>query len=459
MQLTLFMPPAARTLAVGLMLAAFAAVASLSPVEAAPGLSDCRSLAKVCVEPNQTRRINGHNVHAACWKWKDTYDCARPKPIRTDCGYLTRDRYCAKTGRTCIRSKDRVCERYRVAWHCTAKPWYAGRATLTSERYRIRSERLVSACTAQERRRDCRRTTQRCVLGSATRTIKGMRIRRSCWRYERTYECLGSTMQDDCGPLEQDANCRLTETGCLSTGPDGSCVNEERVYSCGADSDGDVSQTCSSAAWCVDGDCTNMPRQPANRSFGRAASAMNLLQEMGKDFGFEGDGISVFKGDKLTCSKWLLGLKNCCKVGGLLLDADLAECSEREKKLAASRAARLTTHADSYCKQKTFFGLCVVKAEDHCVFKSRLGRILQEQARQQIGIPKTNCRGLSVEELERVDWSRIDISEILGDIEARLKPMEAERMKAGMKSRIEAYYRRIRAGQGGGDSDNSTGSR
>ena len=153
MQLTKFIPPAARTLAVGLMLAAVAAVASLSPAVkgagAAPGLSDCRSLAKVCVEPNQTRRVGGHDVHAACWKWKDTYDCARPKPIRTDCGYLARDRYCSKTGRTCIRSKDGVCERYRVTWHCTAKPSYAGRATLTSERYRIRSERLVSACTAQ----------------------------------------------------------------------------------------------------------------------------------------------------------------------------------------------------------------------------------------------------------------------------------------------------------------------
>ena len=205
-----------------------------SPVMAAPSLADCRPLAKVCVEPNQTRRVGGHDVHAACWKWKDTWDCAQapPAPHRLQLSgaqpLLREDRQDLHLG-----AKDGVCERYRVTWHCTAKPSYAGRATLTSERYRIRSERLVSACTAQERRRDCRRTGQRCVRGPATRTIRGMRIRRSCWRHERSYECLTGTMQDDCGPLEQNAECRLTGTGCLSTGPDGSCVNEDRVYSCG----------------------------------------------------------------------------------------------------------------------------------------------------------------------------------------------------------------------------------
>lgn len=418
-----------------------------TPALAAPSLSDCRSIAKVCVEPDQTRKIGQFKVHAACWKWKDTYDCARPRPHRTDCTYLKRHRACSKTGKTCISQKDGVCERYRITWHCTAKPGYSGRATLTYEHYRIRSERLVSRCRAQEARADCRRTGQRCVSGAATRNIKGMRIRRSCWRYARTYECLTDGMQDDCGPLDQDANCRLSETDCLSDAPDGSCAHEERVYSCGVDTDGDVSQSCTSAAWCIDGDCTDVARQPANQSFGKAASAMNLLQEMGKDFAFDGETLAIFKGETLTCSKWIIGLKNCCKVGGLLLRLDLATCSETEKKLAEKRAARMTWHIPpSRCKSKTFFGLCTVKAEDYCSFKSRLGRMLQEQARGQLGIGRNNCRGLTVPEIERVDWSRIDLTEILGDIQSRLQPMEAGRMKAQMQTRIQNHYERVKAG-------------
>ena len=213
------------------------------------------------------------------------------------------------------------------------------------------------------------------------------------------------------------------------------------------DSDGDISRNCSSAAWCVDGECTTVAGQPANRSFGHAASAMNLLQEMGRDFAFDGAGLAVFSGETMTCSKWLLGLKNCCKVGGLLLRTDLAECSETEKKLAAKRAARVTfLRGSPYCKEKTFFGLCTVRAEDHCVFRSRLGRMLQEQARGQLGVGRGNCRGLTVPEIERVDWSRIDLTEILGDIRSRLQPMEADRMKAQMQTRIRTFHERIRAG-------------
>jgi conjugal transfer mating pair stabilization protein TraN len=189
-----------------------------------------------------------------------------------------------------------------------------------------------------------------------------------------------------------------------------------------------------------------MARQGPNQSFGRAAAAMNLLQEMGKDFAFTGTSLAIFRGEKMTCSKWVLGLKNCCKSSGLLLDVDLAECSEREKKLAEQRAARVTWHVRSYCKSKTFFGLCTVRAEDHCAFKSRLGRMLQEQARGQLGVGRDSCRGLTVAEIERVDWSRVDLSEVLGDIEARLQPVEAARMKDAMRAKIRNYYERIKPG-------------
>lgn len=294
------------------------------------------------------------------------------------------------------------------------------------------TERIVSDCQGHERHSDC-------------------------WQMRRTYECLDAAMGDDCGALRRDPGCRLEATGCLARAADGSCVNEERVYSCGADSPGSVSRSCGSAAWCVGGRCTDIARQPASQSFGRAAAGMNLLQEMGKDFAPAPDGsdLTIFRGEKMSCSKWIGGLKNCCKSRGLLIDRDLAQCSEAEKKLAAKRSARLTWHAGSRCKSKTFFGLCTVRAEDHCVFASRLGRMLQEQARGQLGIARQDCRGLSIAEIERVDWSRIDLSEALGDIETRMQPMEAARIRNAMKTRIDAYYGCIRSGTT--PPDNSTG--
>ena len=149
----------------GAMLLIVLIVFGLAEAEAAPPLSDCRSIAKVCVEPDETRRINGQDVHAACWRWKDTWNCARPRPHETQCTNVKRSRSCSRTGRTCVSRTDGVCEKWRVTWHCTAKQRNPGQATLTSERYRIRSDQIVSGCTAQENRQDCRRVRRDCISG------------------------------------------------------------------------------------------------------------------------------------------------------------------------------------------------------------------------------------------------------------------------------------------------------
>lgn len=431
--------------------------------QGAPALSDCRKIGSLCIEPAATRRVGAFDVQAGCWKWQDTYDCARPLPLKTDCASLAASPVCTKTGQTCVSMKEGVCARYRLNWHCTAKPIDAGDATLTSERYRIVSEKIIDSCGTQNERPDCKEVfnntlqtkvdsaelipelDKRCVSGAETRNLKGLEVERSCWQWGITFSCLtDDSWGHNCNPLERDANCTLVKTDCVSKDAFGNCASKDRVYSCGRDSAGTVSQTCGSQAWCVDGDCNDVARQPPNQSFGRAAAAMNLLQEMGRDFVPNGRDITIFSGAKMSCSKWIFGLKNCCKVGGLLLRADLAECSESEKKLAAKRAARVTWHVRSYCKEKNFFGICLVKGEDHCSFRSRLGRMLQEQARGQLGLGRGNCRGLTLAEIERVNWDHIDLSEVLVDIQARLQPMEAAQFKASMKTKIRAFYENVK---------------
>ena len=49
------------------------------------------------------------------------------------------------------------------------------------------------------------------------------------------------------------------------------------------------------------------------------------------------------------------------------------------------------------------------------MFGSKLGRILQQQGRSQLGIGWSSCRGLTVAEIKRIDFAGLDLSEFTED--------------------------------------------
>mgnify|MGYP001824850005 CR=1 FL=1 len=63
-------------------------------------------------------------------------------------------------------------------------------------------------------------------------------------------------------------------------------------------------------------------------------------------------------------------------------------------------------------------GVCIEKQKAFCCYNTPLARIINEQAYPQLGrswgeAKSSDCRGLSLPELQRLDWSRIDLSEWL----------------------------------------------
>lgn len=103
-------------------------------------------------------------------------------------------------------------------------------------------------------------------------------------------------------------------------------------------------------------------------------------------------------------------------------------CSTDEFKLAVKKETKLAVFIDSWCQTKVL-GQCIEKRSSYCGFNSQIGRIIQEQGRQQLGIswgtdPKNpDCRGLTLEEFGRIDFTKIDLSEWIGSLyEAGLLP-------------------------------------
>lgn len=96
------------------------------------------------------------------------------------------------------------------------------------------------------------------------------------------------------------------------------------------------------------------------------------------------------------------------------------ECEEEEMDLAMKRDLLSTHYIGSYCKTEVLFA-CVEKREVHCSFDSPLSRIMMEQIYMQPqmglswGTPESpNCRGIGIDELDKVDWSKVNLDEWIG---------------------------------------------
>ncbi len=200
---------------------------------------------------------------------------------------------------------------------------------------------------------------------------------------------------------------------------------------------------CGSASYCVGADCEAVEAE-GNTGFARSAAMLNMVLEMGGDE-FDRNDLRFFAGERRTCEIKYAGLANCCRDSGLLVG--LANCSAEEKELAGERHAGNTHYLGRRCAKRVL-GVCVKRERAWCLFGSKLGRILHQQARPQLGIGWGNCRGFTVAEIERIDFDRLNLSEFTENLEdGAREPAVALPDKGGTQTDMADRVRRLR-GQG-----------
>lgn len=196
------------------------------------------------------------------------------------------------------------------------------------------------------------------------------------------------------------------------------------------------------------GDCTSTTYQsfpqgpgqePANTSgdpedsysstdnFENQASAIDGLSEanpMGS--GFLWSQVRTFPGKNWQCRDVILAFDNCCKDSGWGQSIGIAGCNKQEKQLGQAKEKKLCHYVGEYCsKKQKITGICLEHKKSYCCFDSMLSRIIQEQGRVQIGLSfgdpdSADCSGLTADELQRIDFSRIDFSEYYQSLEAQV---------------------------------------
>jgi len=199
---------------------------------------------------------------------------------------------------------------------------------------------------------------------------------------------------------------------------------------------------CGSISYCVGAGCETVEPQ-GNTGFARSAAMLNMVLEMGGGE-FDRDNLRFFQGDRRGCNIKLGGLANCCKNSGLLVG--IAGCSRAEIELGKERHAGNTHYLGTRCAKRVF-GVCIRRKREWCVFGSKLGRILHQQARPQLGLGWGSCRGFTVAEVERIDFDRLDLTEFTEDLVDGSRQPSIDLpgrtdTQTFMRDRVRDFYRR-----------------
>ena len=218
------------------------------------------------------------------------------------------------------------------------------------------------------------------------------------------------------------------------------------VSDCGAGlEDAQAGGSCGSVRWCVGAGCDSVSGQ-ANTGFVNATTRLNMGSGARRRGVRPATTCASSPASARPAPSGCSGSPIAAGIRALLVG--LANCSARgEVELAEERNAGNTHYLGRYCARRTFFGVCIRRARAWCVFGSKLGRILQEQGRSQLGVGWGDCRGLTVAEVEGIDFERLDLSEFTdnlldGGTEPAISLPEAGDTQGVMRERVRDFYRR-----------------
>lgn len=259
-------------------------------------------------------------------------------------------------------------------------------------------------------------------------------ITRESWLKVYKYVC-SKHVENTCKPLLAQG-CIQVSSECAEK-IDGVCVKWKQILKCPSKKRKSKTYRVSGQSpFCFTGDCVNADWE-ANGELAEALSYLTILKEAQTDIRAN---VGIFKGQDRQCSKNCISFKDCCTTGkGWGVSLGLSNCSGEEKELAQWRGKKRCTLIGTYCAEKLKpSNICIRKKTSFCCFGTKLARLINTQGRQQLGISwgevkNPDCRGLTPEELSRLDFSTMDLSELYEDVYTKFNPPTQDHMAKGLE--------------------------
>ncbi|SPR15830.1 conjugal transfer protein TraN [Orientia tsutsugamushi] len=263
------------------------------------------------------------------------------------------------------------------------------------------------------------------------------KVNRPYWKQKIVFSCT-SDPKDGCKHLKIQ-NCELKNSTCQKSVAN-ICLLWQHDYSCSTEKQTMLhSSLRNNSIFCLGGNC-NTPTIIPNRDIAKVAH-IAMLNQMSKDI--KTNPVSVFSGKHRKCKKDVFSFLNCCSsMTGWGRDIGLSQCKSKEQELALYRKKGYCYYIGTYCSSRIpILGICLARKSTYCCFQSKLARIFQEEARKQLkidfGTPECpNCRGLTVKELQKVDFTKINMDELFGDILTKAQNSMNKDIIAGIKDKV-----------------------
>ena len=275
-----------------------------------------------------------------------------------------------------------------------------------------------------------------CSIPGGTRRVNGVDVKRDCWQYKYKMDCARNS-KNDCSKIDHN-KCTMVAEDCISNEEEGGlkyCGNLKRKFGCKREISWEEEKTelikegdnvdgkdllC--AALCLDGNCDAVKKanMEQDKDLTQAVAMLNALKDAKK--GILGDDlINVFKGESEHCDKKWKGYTNCCTKFGGWGKALGAGCSPEAKNLAKKRKEKKCVEIGTFCYTKVPILGCVIERTTFCCYDSIIAKIINQEAKKQLGrnngyAENPSCTGLNKEDLERIDLSNVDFTEFYEEI-------------------------------------------
>lgn len=350
---------------------------------------NCSLASEVCVDGPGTKNVEGIDIYKDCWKWDRQYTCSDSEQTST-CADLAANPLCTEIDAVCVDTLA------------------SGACGLLEHQYRCADGSAVTG------------TQTNC--GLQTFCIDG-----SCFD-------TGYSPDTDFGlAITNMEAIREAASYGLFVGEENECHKNVLVNCCKSEGGGQggrndsIASEIGSAAFTAGSEViqvwgsryvfeglmnsgSSLLSEYAMSALGGALEMTGTFTVWGAEFSVAAEGISFVGFDPTSLALSI----------AIYFIMQMMQCEEEEQALAMKRGQGLCHKVGSYCANKVL-GACVTKKEGWCCFPSKLGRIVNEQGRAQIGkgwgdAEDPDCSGFTTTELGLLRFDEMDLSEFIRDI-------------------------------------------
>lgn len=394
-----------------------------------------------------TRNVVGSNLQppfdlAVCGRWAKDGFCKPENEVHVSPHCHSVSVKVTQDGRVIETSTDQTCTNLMLTLKTRIKG-SLGKLDIVVTEYTMEDILDTESCRAlAEKAQESTcffQSGEPCLEPNSTKIINEFPIQRACWGRSMRYQCVTGTSSSCTSLINQ--GCIQTLSTCVAT-QFGLCTTYSQTFECKKEICTPQADICMPVLPCTDGSC-DTTKNEESQDMGEGVSRLGALAGAAQDVStkqVDSGKAQIFTGEVIDCKSYPIGFRDCCTDRGW---GDWVQnCPPHLKVLQKAKEENRVVSLGKYRKHK----LDLDEHHAFCVFPSKLSAIVQIEGRcAQLHIPfgearEPDCRGITPEELEHINFSKLNLSPIEQDLISRLNPPNAAISSEQNQAHVEQLH-------------------